>query len=285
MSSSKLIKLALIFIVTGSVIFFIGKSMGGNGFYMNSSFQLKSISDYEYLEYSDMELEPFSKVKVDISDCPITVRKSENGSYGIAVKRYVQSKDNMVIEAADGTLSVKEREFSWISWNLSFNFHDKQEYVIIYLPESEYKELNLNTTNAKIEVQDVPSVQKLNIDTSNGSVNIENLPSVRELNVETSNASVELNEISCESAAIDTSNGTVKAADITVTKLLNIDTNNASIETELNGQESDYNIHADTSNADIYINGRKEASEYKSKKGDVKIKLDTSNGKIEIKFQ
>lgn len=246
MSSSKLIKLALLFIVVGSVMFFAGRSLGGSGFYIDNRFHIKSFGTDEYFEYSNMELDAFTDIKVDIRNCPITVKKSEDGHYGVSVKLYSPDSGSITAEVNGHTLTVKGNDtFRWILWDVSLGLTRQEEYVIIYLPEADYGKFELAT----------------------------------------SNASINLAEISGKAIAAETSNGSVTAADLTVTESLDIETSNASITTVLSGAENDYKIEADTSNANVYINSRKEGREYKSKNGSIKLNLETSNGTINLTFQ
>ena len=255
--------------------------------------------------FSNMDMNPFTDIHVDVRNCPIQVERSVDGRYGVDVRLAVRKDEDLTIENLNGLLTIqKKRQSKWSGGWMQFNGSHEKEYVKLYLPEAVYNRVELFSSNASVTVTDLETVSDLlNIDTSNDRVRLERvqvndrlkidtsngaitLTQVfgRDIYADTSNASIVMERVFAEKATADTSNGGIKVKDCEITQLLNGDTSNASIEVTLPGAESDYSIHADTSNSKIYVNGKSMGDEYNTYGGVKAVRLDTSNGRITIGF-
>ena len=311
MSISKLIKIAAALFAAGIILFFVGSIFGGKGVFINSKFQMVVPDDSDYYEYENRDLEAFTSVNIDVRNMPVTFFPSDNGLYGVELAYYATDKDNMLIEVKDGTLKVKSKsEMRWLSFDLSFLNGTKRnkEYVIVYLPKQEYetidaftsngsiimekadfaaKTLILDTSNAPIMVSGIKA-DMVTTDTSNGTVNLSGIVSEK-IRVETSNAPVTVSDCAASKFEISTSNGQVHLEKLTFEdgeRDVSVKTSNGGISAEFpECRETDFRINADTSNANIYVNGEKlRDNEYTTKNGDGRLRLDTSNSRIEMYF-
>lgn len=311
MSISKLIKIAAALFAAGVILFFVGSLFGGKGVFINSKFQMVVPDDSDYYEYENRDLEAFTSVNIDVRNMPVTFFPSDNGSYGVELAYYATDKDNMLIEVKDGMLKVKSKsEMRWLSFDLSFLNGTKRnkEYVIVYLPKQEYetidaftsngaiimekadfaaKTLLLDTSNAPIMVSGIKA-DMVTTDTSNGTVNLSGVVSEK-IRVETSNAPVTVSDCAASKFEISTSNGQVHLEKLTFEdgeRDVSVKTSNGGISAEFpECRETDFRIHADTSNANIYVNGENmRDNEYSTKNGEGRLRLDTSNSRIEMYF-
>ena len=321
----KLMIIAAVCIVAGAAMAGIGWSMGGTGFNITKD-GMQLIADMTEYTYTDMDMEEFSAVTIDVYDCPVYIHRANDGKYGVDVSMYLpkSDKDKVELKVEKGELILKASR-SPFNLNLSWNFDftgDREGHIDIYLPEKEYNDIYVCTSNARIEVEDLDvGDNKLTADTSNGNISLLNVNSGRlladtsnakvtiensffdEVVVDTSNGVVQLDKVEAESfdvkssnasiifdkvygntAKLDTSNGKVILTTIHFAKKLEVETSNAAIELLLDGQREDYTLSADTSNSSIYVDGDKTDDDFSGGKGDAKVKLDTSNGKITVEF-
>lgn len=260
-------------------------------------------AEQEYYSYTNGDMEPFTSAMVDVSNCPIRVERSETGRFGVDVRLLVHPDDQVIVAVENGVLTVKK--VSGRKLRISFGNSSASQYVKLYLPEMEYDRLDLITSNATVAVSNISRIRDLlNIDTSNSSIKLEgvlvdgnvkldtsnsaiNVKQVccKVLEADSSNGGITLEEVSALRATLDTSNGGIRVRQSDIAEMLNADTSNGSIEVMLQGSESDYRVHADTSNAKIYVNGRSCGSEYVTHSGSKAVRLDTSNGRINIGFE
>lgn len=105
----------------------------------------------------------------------------------------------------------------------------------VFLPNKEYKEITLNTTNGRIQLQDI-NIDKLNAITTNGSININRVKG-DEIYLSTKNGRIEALDISAEVIDLSTSNGRIicNHADINKATNVRLSTSNGSITSNLNG--------------------------------------------------
>lgn len=261
-----------------------------------------SSDQQEYYYYANEDMEPFNAVIVDVSNCPIRVARSLSGRFGVNVKLSVRAEDQVIVNVESGVLTIKKIRGG--RRGLFGGGSGSSQYVELYLPEMEYDYLDFITSNAAVKVSDLLRVRDyINIDTSNGSIEVKgtlvdgnvkldtsnsaiNVMQVccKALEADTSNGGITMEDVSALRATLDTSNGGIKVRNSDIAQMLNADTSNGSIEVMLLGSESDYRIHADTSNAKVYVEGRSCGSEYITRSGSKTVRLDTSNGRINIGF-
>lgn len=268
---TKWMKTALVLLLTGAVLFVAGSMLGGKGIIINQNFKVIDSDDYKYFTYTNMELDEFEAVDIDVSNTPVTFLPSEDGRYGVEVSYRIVNENDIRVEVDNQKLIVEaEEKMFWMSWDFSFMTENQiKEYVIVYLPEKEYKEITVDTSNAAVILKKVtaPSIE---IDTSNGSIEILN-SDVQNLVADTSNASIRMQENRLSSEKGD----------------ISLETSNGEIRVDfLENREKEFKINADTSNADIYVNDRKlEKNDYATREGAVSLKLDTSNSDIIMNFK
>lgn len=314
MSTSNLLKIAFAFVVSGMLLFFFGSFLGGRGFAINSRFQVKTMDDLNYYEFSDRDMEAFTSVNVDVSNIPVTVFLSQDGTYGVEMAYTAADSDKMTVSVEDGRLDIRKKsEIMWFSFDFSFfggeNTRNK-EYVYIYLPEQKYETIEIYNRNSPVTVEETGAfTDKLILETTNGAITVSDIWAGN-LKAETSNAPVKLDHITSKKVRVKTSNGIVGVEDSDITALdiktsngqvsldgivfeheygegdISVDTSNAQILVYFpEYKEKDFHIKADTSNANIYINGHKlKNDDYASKEGKNKLRLKTSNGRIEMEF-
>lgn len=293
---SKLIKIALGFVVSGAVLLAVGLAFGGRGISISNNMKVVTEDDYELYSYKNMDLKEFESINIDMTNVPIYILSSDNGKYGVDVQVYIEDEEKIRIDVDDKELIVKDsHEFYWFAFELpSINIEKKEkEYVKVYLPEKEYDEFDIDTSNGKIILEDIGSyinelnlnasnagvevikcnADKLVVDTSNGKVIVSDAK-IEEIIVNTSNSGIEFENIEAENVNADTSNGAVKVMDSAL-EILEVDTSNSSVTVENIKMLSDKgSINIVTSNGIITA----VLPDYSEK--DFKITADTSNADI-----
>lgn len=309
MSNTKLIKIAAALFAAGIILFFVGNLFGGRGIFINSRFQIGTADDTEYFEYENRNLQAFTGVNINVGNMPVEFLPSEDGLYGVKAAYYATDKENMLIEVKDNILKVEQKsEMRFISFDLSFLSETNKEYVIVYLPKQEYETINASTSNGMISMEGTGTVvENLILDTSNGPIRASDI-TAGTFTADTSNGTVNLNGIASENVRVKTSNAPVTVSDCVVSVLeirtsngtvnlegmdfdgserdISVDTSNAAITAGFEKyRESDFRIKANTSNANVYVNDENlRAHDYTTKDGDGRLRLKTSNGRIEMYF-
>lgn len=311
MSMSKLVKIALALAASGFILLLAGNLLGGRGIVVNSKFQIGTVDDLKYYEYENRDMEAFASVDIKVGNIPVTFLPSGDGTYGIETAYNSTDRDNMIIEVRDKRLTVrKKNELFLFSFDFSFfnRSNSNQEFITVYLPQKEYERIEVSTSNSSVTIEETGIIvedlvldtsnsviritdinaDRVMADTSNGAVYLKNVSS-KKVRVNTSNAGVTVSNSAVDALSIDTSDGAVELDGLTFENKegdFSIDTSNASIAVYFpEGSEKDFRIKADTSNADIYINERNlKDDDYSFGKGENRLRLTTSNGRIEMSF-
>lgn len=156
---------------------------------------------------------------------------------------------------------------------------------------------DLYNSNGAIDISDISLSGKLSADTSNGHIILENINTTDDIKAHSSNNKITLKNTVCNNIKCITSNGVITANDIfssenieletsnnkvSVTNLqftneCSLTTSNGIITGTMPGKTIDYTITSQTSNG-------KNSLPEKLNGGDKKLRVKTSNGKIDINF-
>ena len=198
------------------------------------------------------------KFNLDIPNTSLEVISTEESSVKIECvangegRYYIsQSGNNVTIE--------KDEKFSIFNWN------NKTGKVKILIPNGVISAYYGDLSNGKINIFNIDT-EEIDIDTSNGDIKIENLNVNNNIEIETSNASINVNVLVAKNINFDSSNGEVILEKVNGNEI-KVDTSNGKISvSECRGNE----IELDTANSEImaydcYGN---------------EVVLDTSNGDI-----
>ena len=255
--------------------------------------------DYQYKE----DVFDFNAKEIAVEAENRLVKFEPSSDNRIKVAYYESSKDTVYAAQKNDKLSVynRDRKRRWFVFDfVSANVRT----ITIWLPQSFEGDINVETSNGSITLDDIGTLVELDLTTSNGKITLEKLSAKQEIKLSTSNGNINIKNVSCYSeinastsngklniekmmaSRFDgrTSNGKVIMKDINCNNI-KAHSSNGSITLHANGNKDDFEIRAHTNNFDkitldeirIYPGVINEGKAYR-------IDLSTSNGDIEIKF-
>ncbi len=175
------------------------------------------------------------------------------------------------------------------------NVNGKPRCIEVILPRVYKGKINVRTSDARIEANDITCLEEvklatgnarvianhivahaLKVGTTNGRVILEDAYVREELSAVTSNGRIYAQKVTSDHAlCLKTSNGSVKTEDVDAKKIV-IRTSNGSVSGVLKGKMEDYAITASTSN------GKNNLTD--SETGERQLIIETSNGNINMEF-
>lgn len=288
------------------------------------NFNLKEIKaifieddDYTLMtETSDYSAED---IYIKIYNKNIEIIESNDESFHISY--YTSEKHKISYSEDNNKISLIEEKAVYNSF-LGFCFPaQKVKKVLLSLPASFEGNLDINTSNAKITMNDLGTFGNINFDTSNGNIEFSNM-STNSLNLDTSNGSINIFDITCNSTiklatsnsdinirniecnnldittsnseimsnniiavaiVAETSNGDIEMKNI-LSNDIDLRTTNDDIEISLKGKIDDYKIDINTSNGKNKINGIIFGNQIINSNAPKRIKAKTTNSDITIDF-
>ncbi|CCQ98258.1 hypothetical protein CULT_820017 [[Clostridium] ultunense Esp] len=212
-----------------------------------------------------------AEIEKDISqmDSPIIQLKSING--GITLKNWKEEKIliKILYKYKHNNLSEDDKFYDLYEETNKIIFEPLYTNNVmmdldVYLPDRYYEEINLNTSNGKIQVEDF-NLEVLNCKTSNASISIRDIIA-KGIDLSTKNGRINLKDISSPVLKTVTTNSNIMMEDIDSDNLITSTKNGRITLSDILANS----ISANTSNSSIEINDI-----------DSKIvQLITSNGKI-----
>jgi len=172
-----------------------------NGFEAFKSKREKVITDVN---------DSFSSIDISEVSDEVEIRPSDDGN--VTVICWDSERLYHEVEVKDDTLIVKfEDEQVWFdSFNFDFDGSDEKDYgtTIIYLPEGEYEDLNINTTSGDVLIPDGYTFGDVDINTVSGGVS-DSATSTGIVNVNTTSGCISDLNINGISADINTVSGDI----------------------------------------------------------------------------
>ena len=238
----------------------------------------------------------------------------------VKVEYYTTDNIKFEINKHDSELSIKKRETNPRWWFLNFNFDERQ--IVIHVPADSVFDYDLVTSNGSIELTGI-SVDELDIETSNALVRLDNIKARDEISIETSNAKIDLNNVKSPSDIdIKTSNGLISLTGVDASAIwtktsnalvaftettantiwaktsngrieldrlasgdITLDTSNATVQGSIVGVAGDFRKDISTSNGEILINESEYGKKVKDDQGAKKLVISTSNARVDISFK
>ena len=313
--NKKMLKAASVLLVVGLALYLVGISASASKpkVMVNAATEIT----YQAQDYA-VQAGGVTEIKVITRNMPVTVSPS-NGDE-ITIRYYTADEDPYEVSLERGVLTLKyEKENlfssgSWFTGSTIFNGFNQNPMVEVVVPKAFAGALNLNTSNASVNVSGLTDSGDMTVVTSNGTVKLADLTAAQ-IRVTTSNSSLELIDIHSSLVKATTSNGRVNAEKlivsgdvelrssngsvsvrqaaakdrltvntsngrVTVDQITasNIDlrSSNSGISGSVAGRRADYTISSDTSNADNNLNS--------GGSGRCSLTVNTSNGAIDIRF-
>lgn len=218
------------------------RDMGGSiGFnFNNETIELELEEDLTNIEHPILDLKAING--------SINVNKWEKDT--ISIKVTCQYKNGLLDNNPDFyKLFIEENT---LVFTPTYN-KDISIKLDVFIPNKEYKEILLNTTNGKIHIQDINS-NKLNCNTTNASIYSSKTNS-DEIYLYTNNAKIEALDISSQIIDLSTSNGRIVCSHVDINTATNVklSTSNGSITSNLNGLTKGSYFDLDTSMGSVSI--------------------------------
>ncbi len=277
---------ALALIVVGGGIMAAGVALGGDPRLGNRFVNINFGTDNSAITGTSDKYTGISCVDIDGHNLGIELCETEGKEcyveYSVSNEYYVPQ-----ITVKGDTLTIKQEDIRFIfNFDLSLFKVNGKKSVKVYVPKDVVlKKLDVETDNGGITVSGGVTVEEIRIDTSNGAVKTSGITCLGKFDAKTSNSAVHCDGIFKDEIKVKTSNGAVSLKG-TYEGDIDVKTSNGRIEAEIEGELKDYNVDLDTSNGSIYVNGDKQSDEYRvNNNAKQDLKLDTSNGSIELDFE
>jgi hypothetical protein len=262
------------------------------------------VNDEDYL-YNELtyDADEFTGFDFDFDNRDFIVGISEDDK--IKITYYTTERDNVTVTDSGDTLKLFndiEWTFTLFSgWNSIINDEDYFD-VEVFLPASVIYDVDFNSSNGSLDMVGINNIDVLKFATSNGRIDIDNC-NATSMDFYTSNGTIELTTVEAIGLIkIKTSNGKIKLTDVEAGSIeakssnqkitgvnitcsdVDFDTSNGSISLSIYGDKEDFEVFMETSNGDMTYDGVGVSQEEFNIGEDNKIKLDTSNGNIELIF-
>lgn len=202
---------AAILIFTGGILFILGISYAGGSKDMVSHTEQTYVVDA-----------PFENIRVDATVCDVTLKKTD-GAFKAVCPEYKTLDYTVIVE--DNTLHLRQVDLR--QWYDFIGINLKYQEITLYLPESQYDALRVETDTGRITLPDsftfssgelltstgdiecgAQVTENLSVHTSTGDIQVRGCTPAR-VEISTSTGNVELENIACGDCFVKTTTGRI----------------------------------------------------------------------------
>ena len=221
-NASKVLKLGLMLLLAGAVLFLIGSAILG--------FDYTKLDTHEYVLTTVLPEEAFTAVGIKQQTTDVHIYRAQDG---VCRVKLVEDKDYpSTVSVKDGVLTIEQPKNE--KWSL-FSFHFKKTYVNLYLPEESYEALNVECSTGDVLLDGGVDWGAMNISTSTGDIKIDNtVAGTMALSLSTGDTSVSnttvkgamrfksstgdaaMSSLTCDSFEAETSTGDIALRNVTI---------------------------------------------------------------------
>ena len=251
-------------------------------------------AEFEKKSYEIVQ-EEVKSIKVDIENTDVMIIPSTDNMIHVTyfesdeVKYDIEIKPNKVLSITD------RHDHNFLNW-FGVNLGSRDVYCEIHVPSNLMDKIEVETSNANIDIEYLIITGNLVLRSSNGEIDLNSVTTTNDIKVVTSNGSITADDLKGNVIDFKTSNGEITIDDVNAVDKIIMSTSNASIEfdrivagnriemTTSNGEVigsisdsmENYSIESHTSNADNNLKN--------STAGSKKLVVRTSNADIEVEF-
>lgn len=234
------------------------------------SFQNKP-SNYTYKTYQ-VKSDGIKLLDLSAEDKSILIEPSDSDQ--IQVKYISNQYEKYNFSCKDATLTItNEEQMKWNHWDFDDNSTPR---ITISLPKNYAGDIKANTSNSYIQVKELQNIKNLSCETSNSYIKVSSFKA-QTVKLSTKNAAISLNSVAATTKlTADTQNAVINLSDIESPDIA-LQTQNALITGTIHGNEDDYTINSQTTNA---INNLKNRTG-----GSKNLSVETTNAIISVSFK
>ncbi len=226
----KSIFISFILLAIGALCLIIGLISGGKAdFRINYSAQKVYVEDQNYIS-DTISLDKFSHADIQVDNCDIIVKCGPEPKLEYKIPEEYSFSQQFV----NRELKITAKQKTTFSFDLSF-FSKSSSYILLTVPEKDFKKLNATSDNGDIELKKVNAlsifaetgsgdisiseidVSNLTATTDNGDIFVNNSKANRTTTLETDNGNISSNSSEFHHIKIENDNGDIllKQCDIT----------------------------------------------------------------------
>ncbi|MEG0663958.1 MAG: DUF4097 family beta strand repeat-containing protein, partial [Clostridia bacterium] len=185
------ISIAIILFLGGIVMSFCAFSL--------VDFNITELGTQGTYEKKEMRITDFSQIKkISFNDYNkgFNIKKSDTNE--IVLSYYESEKETYEFTDENGVLSVSlKNNKKWYEYiGVNFDFSDKS--IFLEVPENFNFDLYVKTSNGKISIKDINTINNIDLKTSNGTIDVDNVESTGNISLISSNGKIRVNQLKSE---------------------------------------------------------------------------------------
>lgn len=199
-----------------NILLFAGAAVGVGALLIIAAFAMggydpKNLSTTETVEESHAFEEAVSSIDIQVVASDVRFERASDGKVRVESRRDAQIEETVGVK--NGTLTVRQKQVKK-GVNIGIDLSREDDRLTIYLPQSEYDELTVQTVSGDVKLDGL-TAKDASLESVSGELELKGLIAADKLTVNTVSGDVELDRCDAGAISIETVSGEVEGTLLT----------------------------------------------------------------------
>lgn len=236
--------------------------------------------DKDYVAMSFVSEEEVDKINLQFVNRNVKVVRADVEH--VQIDYFVSDKDPIEVNETGGEVIMTNR-VRWEIFRIFRYVSSEKRMVSVTLPNDLALDVEIETTNGNIVLEDLLSVESVLLESTNGSITVKGVNSTNDIEVETVNGGLSVQNVSASRIVLETTNGGITVSGASSDDI-QLQSTNGGMNVNVSGEFEAYRINVRTTNGRIRYGDLTLASGIMNPNAEKNLVIKTTNGSVDLSF-
>lgn len=201
----------------------------------------------------------------------------------VQIDYFVSDKDPIEVSETGGEV-IMTNKVRWRIFSVFRYVSTEKRTVSVTLPNDLVLDVEIETTNGSIVLENLEEVKSVLLESTNGSITVKGINSLQDIEVETVNGGLNVQNVTARKIILETTNGGITVFEATSDDI-RLQSTNGGMNVNINGNFESYRVIVRTTNGKIRFGDLVLASGVMNPNADKNLEIKTTNGSVDLSFK
>lgn len=237
--------------------------------------------DENYEAESFTSTEEVDKINLQFVNRNVKVIRAEIDH--VQIDYFVSDKDPIEVSESNGEI-IMTNKVRWRVFSVFRYVSTEKRTVSVTLPNDLVLDVEIETTNGSIGLENLADVKSVLLESTNGSITVKGVNSLQDIEVETVNGGLNVQNVTANKIILETTNGGITVFEATSDDI-RLQSTNGGMNVNINGNFENYRVNVRTTNGRIRFGDLVLASGIMNPNAEKNLEIKTTNGSVDLSFK
>lgn len=237
--------------------------------------------DENYEAESFTSTEEVDKINLQCVNRNVKVIRAEIDH--VQIDYFVSDKDPIEVSESNGEI-IMTNKVRWRVFSVFRYVSTEKRTVSVTLPNDLVLDVEIETTNGSIGLENLADVKSVLLESTNGSITVKGVNSLQDIEVETVNGGLNVQNVTANKIILETTNGGITVFEATSDDI-RLQSTNGGMNVNISGNFENYRVNVRTTNGRIRFGDLVVASGIMNPNAEKNLEIKTTNGSVDLSFK